>query len=110
MNVLVPFSTHSFPFRTALVRAPPASEPEPGSVSPQHPMNSPVASFGMYLRFCSSLPAIQMWFEQSDGGGDTMMPIEPSTRESSSMMVTYSTYPIPAPPYSVGKIEPMSPS
>ena len=37
----------------------------------------------------------------------TMMPTDPSTRESSSMMMEYSTYPIPAPPSSSGKIEPM---
>src|SRR5438552_14140064 len=39
-----------------------------------------------------------------------MMPTEPSTRESSSMAVTYSTYPMPAPPSSAGKIIPISPS
>ena len=54
-------------------------------------MNSPVASLGMYFRFCSSLPARKMWFEQSEVCAATMMPTEPSTRESSSMAVTYST-------------------
>ena len=37
----------------AVMRALPASEPEPGSVSPQAPMYSPVASLGTY---CSSAP------------------------------------------------------
>src|SRR5216683_962482 len=39
-----------------------------------------------------------------------MIPTEPSTRESSSMAVTYSTYPIPAPPSSCGNTTPISPS
>src|SRR5438477_4511984 len=39
-----------------------------------------------------------------------MIPTEPSTRESSSMAVTYSTYPIPAPPSSAGKMIPIRPS
>src|ERR1700680_3420569 len=39
-----------------------------------------------------------------------MMPTEPSTRESSSTAVTYSTYPIPAPPKSCGKMTPINPS
>src|SRR6202030_3234665 len=38
-----------------------------------------------------------------------MIPIEPSTRESSSMMMAYSTYPIPAPPYFSGKMTPRNP-
>ena len=41
-------------------RALPASDPEPGSVSPHAPMNSPVASLLMYFFFCSSLPAMKM--------------------------------------------------
>src|ERR1035441_454526 len=39
-----------------------------------------------------------------------MMPTDPSTRDSSSIAVTYSTYPMPEPPYSTGKIVPSSPS
>src|SRR5271157_3884308 len=60
MKVLLPLSTHWLPLRTALQRAPPASEPAPGSVSPHAPRNSPVASLGMYLRFCSSFPATKI--------------------------------------------------
>src|SRR5215467_6677279 len=110
MNVLVPFSTHPpFDF-VADMRALPASEPDEGSVSPHAPIHSPVASFGMYFLFCASFPARKMWFEQSDVCAATMMPTEPSTRESSSIAVTYSTYPMPAPPYSTGKTVPISPS
>src|SRR6266567_847413 len=110
MNVLVPFRTQFPPRRTAVMRALPASEPEEGSVSPQAPMNSPLASLGIYFFFSASLPARKMWFEQSDVCAATMIPTEPSTRESSSIAVTYSTYPIPAPPSSAGNTMPISPS
>ena len=42
-----------------------------------------------------------MWFEHSEVWAATMIPTDPSTRESSSMMIEYSMYPIrrrPAPP------------
>src|SRR5271157_2834572 len=110
MKVLVPFSTHPPLFLEAVMRALPASEPEEGSVNPQAPMNSPVASFETYFFFWASLPARKMWFAQSEVWAATMMPTDPSTRESSSMAVTYSTYPMPAPPYSGGKIAPIRPS
>src|SRR5271157_3884306 len=76
MKVLLPLSTHWLPLRTALQRAPPASEPAPGSVSPHAPRNSPVASLGMYLRFCSSFPATKIWFEHNDVWAATMMPTD----------------------------------
>ena len=41
---------------TARVRMPPGSEPASGSVRPKQPTHSPLASFGRYLRFCSSDP------------------------------------------------------
>src|ERR1700761_4756593 len=109
MKVLLPFSTQLLPLRVAVQRAPPASEPEPGSVSPHAPSHSPLASLGMYLCFWSSLPAMKMWFEHSELCAATVMPTEPSTRESSSTAMTYSTYPRPAPPYSAGKIMPSTP-
>src|SRR6266700_2936737 len=91
MNVLVPFNAHPPLARVALMRAPPASEPEPGSVNPQAPSISPVASRETYFFFCSSLPARKIWLEQSELCAATVMPIEPSTRESSSIAITYST-------------------
>src|SRR6266568_1821932 len=110
MNVLLPFRIQLLPFRVALMRALPASDPAEGSVSPHAPMNSPLANFGTYFFFCSSLPARKIWFEPSEVWAATMMPTEPSTRESSSIAVTYSTYPMPAPPSSDGKTTPISPS
>src|SRR5438132_108050 len=110
MNVFVPFSTQLPLLRTAVMRALPASEPEEGSVNPQAPINSLLASLGMYFFFCVSFPARKMWFEQSEVCAATIIPTEPSTRESSSMAVAYSTYPIPAPPSSAGNTTPISPS
>src|SRR6476620_4626883 len=110
MKVLVPFSTQLLPRRTAFMRALPASDPEDGSVNPHAPINSPVASLLTYFFFCASFPARKIWFEQSEVCAATMIPTDPSTRESSSIAVTYSTYPIPAPPYSGGKIVPNNPS
>jgi hypothetical protein len=48
MNILLPLSTHRSPRRTAVVFIAAASEPLPGSVRPQAPSHSPVASFGRY--------------------------------------------------------------
>ena len=56
MKFLEPFSTQWSPSRTAAVRVPPASDPEPGSVSPQQPSFSPRASGGSQRFFCSALP------------------------------------------------------
>ena len=48
---LAPFSTHESPSRFAVVRRPCAeSEPDSGSVSPNAPSTSPLASFGHPLR------------------------------------------------------------
>src|ERR1700758_5066556 len=106
MKVFVPFRTHPPRDLLAVMRALPASEPDEGSVSPHAPIHSPVASFETYFFFCASQPAKKMWFEQSEVCAATMMPTDPSTRDNSSIAVTYSMYPIPAPPYSAGKIIP----
>ena len=58
VNVLAPLITQPSPSCTAMVRVPAASDPASGSVSDQQPIHSPVASFGIYLRRCSSLPAV----------------------------------------------------
>ena len=49
------------------------------------------ASGVTYFFFWASLPARKIWFEHSEVCAATMMPTEPSTRESSSIAVTYST-------------------
>src|SRR5579862_5111947 len=78
------------PSRFAVVRVPPASEPASGSVRDQAPIFSPRASGTRYFSFCASVPNLKMWFEQSELCAAIMMPTEPSTRESSSMAITYS--------------------
>ena len=56
MKAFEPLITHSSPSSRAVVRVAPASEPPPGSVSPNAPSRSPAASAGSHSRFCSSLP------------------------------------------------------
>ena len=85
MNVFEPFSTQSGPSRTAVVRVPPASEPAPLSVSPQHPIFSPRASGVRKRRFCSSVPARKMWPEQRLLWAATERATPASTRASSSI-------------------------
>src|SRR5207245_7193906 len=109
-KVLLPLSTQPAFVLAALMRALPASDPEDGSVRPHAPMYSPVASLLTYFFFCASLPKRKIWFEHSEVCAATIRPTEPSTRESSSMAVTYSTYPMPAPPSSAGKTTPIRPS
>ncbi len=78
MKVLVPLSSQPSPWRSARARAAPASEPEPGSVSPQPPSTSPRASRGMYLRRCSSLPARKRCPVHSELCDAMVSPIEAS--------------------------------
>ncbi len=91
VQTFCPLTTNSSPTVSARVRSDARSEPEPGSVSPQQPSNSPEASRGMYFFFCSSLPTSKIWLEQSELWAATVIPTEPSTRESSSIAITYST-------------------
>src|ERR1051326_3258752 len=56
IHIFSPFSTYSLPCFSARVRMPPGFEPYPGSVSPKHPIFSPLASAGNHFCFCSSLP------------------------------------------------------
>ena len=69
MNALVPLMTHSSPSRTARVRGLPASEPPPGSVSPNAASASPLHSRGSHSRFCSSLPNRKTGIEPSPTAG-----------------------------------------
>src|SRR4029453_1882126 len=60
MNALVPSITHWSPSWTARVRTAPASDPPPGSVSPNAASPSPAASGGSQRRFRSSGPYRQI--------------------------------------------------
>jgi hypothetical protein len=58
MNALLPLMTHSSAASssTARVCAPPASEPNPGSVNPNAASASPLTSRGSQVSFCCSVP------------------------------------------------------
>jgi hypothetical protein len=58
MNALLPLMIHSEPssLSRARVWVPPASVPNPGSVSPNPASASPEASSGSQRRFCASVP------------------------------------------------------
>src|SRR3546814_8731464 len=61
MNRLVPFRTEcSSPSLRAVVLSEAASDPASGSVRQKEAMYSPLAIFGRYLRFCSSVPSMAM--------------------------------------------------
>ncbi len=84
MNILVPLSTQWSPLRTAVDFIPAASEPLPGSVRPQAPSHSPLASFGRYRRCWASLPKTRMWLVPSPLWLATVSASEPSYRAISS--------------------------
>jgi hypothetical protein len=56
MKIFEPLITHSPSRDSARVRVAPASEPAPGSVSPNAASFFPLARSGSHSRFCSSLP------------------------------------------------------
>ena len=56
IQVLAPLRRKPPATFSARVAIEPGSEPWSGSVRPKQPMNSPLASFGRYLRRCASLP------------------------------------------------------
>ena len=110
MKVFVPLITHlPSAWRTARVRAAPASEPEPGSVSPHPPSTSPLARRGRYFFFCASLAARKMCPVQSELCEAIVNPTEASARATSSSATTKSWHFIPAPPYSSGTCIPNRP-
>ena len=56
MKIFEPLTTHSPSRSSAVVRVAPASEPAPGSVSPNAASFFPDARSGSHCRFCSSEP------------------------------------------------------
>ena len=56
MNIFEPSTTHSPPSSAAVVRVAPASDPAPGSVSPNAASFRPEARSGSHCRRCASLP------------------------------------------------------
>ncbi len=85
MKVLEPFRTQESPSLTPVVLVPPASEPALFSVSPQHPIFSPLARGTRYFFFCSSVPARKMCPEQRLLWAAMERATPASTRDSSSI-------------------------
>ena len=86
MNALVPLMTHSLPSSDSLavVVVPPASEPAPGSVSPNAPIIEPEHSRGSHSRFCSSVPNRKIGIAPSETPASRVIATDESTRASSS--------------------------
>ena len=78
---------------------PPASDPEPGSVSAKAAICSPRASGGKYLRFWSSLPASQMGRLPSDWTLRIKDDVAQNLLISSTATISVSALPL-MPPYS----------
>ena len=85
MNVLAPLRTQVSPSRTATVRVPAASLPADGSVRPQAPSISPLASGGRKRAFCASVPNIAMCAEHRPLCAATLRATAGHTRASSSI-------------------------
>ena len=85
MNALVPSITHSPSSSRAVVRVAPASEPPPGSVSPNAPSACPPHSRGSHSCFCSSVPNRKTGIAPSDTPASSVIATDESTRASSSI-------------------------
>jgi hypothetical protein len=110
MKVLVPFSTHSLPFFTAVLFIAPASEPASGSVSANDPIHSPRAIIGRYFFFCSSLPKRTMPMQPMPVC--TLMNVDSphGPRPSISCTSAFCSTEKPTPPYCSGMLSPSRPS
>ena len=112
-----PLVIHIFsPLRTKLpsgcfvarVRAPRASEPDPVSLSPYAPIDSPDSSFGRYFRFCSSVPNRYSGLTVSFACAPNVAPND-ADRDMRSLTISDVTLSRPRPPYSSGTSTPISP-
>ena len=96
---LVPVSTQPSPSRTARVAMLAGSLPADGSVSPKHPISSPVAMRGSHCCFCSSEPNLAMALIASEPWTETNVRMPESPASSSIIARPYSTAERPPPPY-----------
>src|SRR5215469_12892044 len=87
IHILLPESTQSDPFRTALVFMLDGSLPWSGSVSPKQPTARPAAIAGSHSFFWSSEPYFQMGNMASDPCTDTRLR-KPESAASISLQVT----------------------
>mmetsp|Transcript_600 Transcript_600/g.1858 ORF Transcript_600/g.1858 Transcript_600/m.1858 type:complete len:258 (+) Transcript_600:909-1682(+) len=109
IQILDPLMTQSSPSLTALVVTLFASEPVPGSVSANAATYSPVASFGRYFCFCSSLPKRRIPLKPIDWWAPIAMD-RPRSDPIISPRRAYAEFERPRPSSSVGTCRPISPS
>jgi hypothetical protein len=83
IHIFDPLRIQSGPSRRAVVRMPAGFEPKSGSVSPKHPITSPVAIPGSHCLRCSSLPCRWIANIASEPCTDTRLRSPLSTASSS---------------------------
>ena len=86
---------------TACFWQPAASEPALGSVKAKQPISLPSISGLRYFCFCSSVPCSLIHEQQSDVCTESVIPVEASTFDNSSIARAYVSTSAPAPPYSL---------
>ena len=98
MKIFEPLTTHVPSRSSARVCVAPASEPAPGSVSPNAASLRPDARSGSHCCFCSSVPNRRIGIVPSDVCAATVIATDESIRVSSSTATAYDTVSPPAPP------------
>ncbi len=109
MNDLAPSTTQLSPSSTALVRVAPASDPASGSVRPKAASARPATRSGSQRSFWSGVPKVRIGLIPRPTPADRVMPIDWSTRPSSSMATQRLVKSASAPPNSSGTTRPNSP-
>ena len=110
MNIFAPSITHCPSRSSAVVRVAPASDPAPGSVSPNAASFLPEARSGSHSCFCSSVPNRKIGIVPSEVCAATVIATDESIRVSSSTAIAYESVSPPPPPYSSGIGMPIRPS
>ena len=87
MKIFEPFTIHCPSRSSARVCVAPASEPAPGSVSPNAASLLPAARSGSHSRFCSSVPNMRIGIVPSDVCAATVIATDESIRVSSSIAI-----------------------
>ena len=109
MKIFEPLITHRPSRSSAVVREAAASDPAPGSVSPNAASFRPEARSGSHCRFCSSVPNRKIGIVPSDVCAAIVIATDESMRVSSSTAIAYESVSAPAPSYSSGIGIPISP-
>ena len=110
MNALDPWMIHSPSTRSARVLVAPASDPASDSVSPNPASARPATRSGSQRCFCSSVPNVRIGLMPRPTPASRVMPIDWSTRPSSSIATHSVVKSAPLPPCSSGTTSPNNPS